>query len=112
MKKLIAMLFVVAGCRTTTTTSTATTPAVTTGNQTGAADPVSAVRGFVTAAKAQDLQAMGALWGDRTGSARGRFPRDEEEKREIIMARCLQNDRYDIIGDAPGTGGARTLAVN
>ena len=36
----------------------------------GAADPVSAVRGFLAAAKEPDLQAMGVLWGDSQGPAR------------------------------------------
>ena len=32
--------------------------------------------------------------------------------REIIMARCLRHDRYDVIGDAPGLGGGRTYAIS
>ena len=110
MKKLIAGLLLVAACRTTTV-ETSTTPAVR-GNQTGAPDAAGAVRGFLAAAKAQDLQAMGALFGDKDGTARDRIPREELEKREIIMASCLKHDRYDIVGDAPGTAGSRTMAVN
>jgi hypothetical protein len=82
------------------------------GNETGAVDGTSAVRGFLAAAKSQDLQGMGALFGDKDGTARDRIPRDELEKREIVMAGCLRHDRYDIIGDAPGTNGTRLIAVN
>lgn len=117
MKKLIASLLVlstVAACRSSSTaTRTVTTagPAVN-GNQTGGADAGSALRGFLAAAKQQDLQAMAALWGDHEGSARGRIPRETLEQREIIMASCLRHDRYDILGDAPATGGGRTFVVN
>jgi hypothetical protein len=114
MKKLIATVVLVAtatACRTTSTSSSSMGPA-TGGNQTGAPDATSALRGFLAAAKAQDLQGMGALFGDKDGTARDRIPRDELEKREIVMASCLKHDRYDIIGDAPGTNGARTMAIN
>jgi hypothetical protein len=80
-------------------------------NATGASDAAGAVRGFLAAAKAQDLQAMSMYFGNEDGPARDVLPRDELEKREIIMAGCLQHDRFEIIGDAPGTGGARVLAV-
>ena len=63
------------------------------------------------AAKAQNIQGISAYWGDKDGSARGRFPKAEEEQREIIMARCLRHDRYEVIGDAPAMGGGRTFAV-
>jgi hypothetical protein len=116
MKKLIASLLVLstaAACRSSTSTRTVTSAApVVNGNQTGAADPGAALRGFLAAAKQQDLQAMAALWGDRDGSARGRIPRVTLEQREIIMASCLRHDRYDILGDAPATGGGRTFVVN
>ena len=115
MKKLIVgvvVLTAVAGCRTSTN-SAAPTPATTTmvGAGTGAPDPASALRGFLDAAKAQNIQGISAYWGDKDGSARGRFPKAEEEQREIIMARCLRHDRYDVIGDAPAMGGGRTFAV-
>lgn len=111
MRKLIAVLVLVAACHTTRTTSTGMGP-VTNGNQTGAPDALSALRGFLAAAKQQDLQAMGALFGDRDGTARDRIPRDELEKREIVMASCLKHDRYDVIGDAPAAGGSRMMQVN
>jgi hypothetical protein len=113
MKKLIAAALLVSGlaaCRTTTTSSTAVAPAPA-GNQTGAPDPASALRGFLGAAKTPDLQAMSAYFGDRDGSARDRIPRDELEKRELIMASCLKYDRYDVVGDAPAQNGGRTFAV-
>jgi hypothetical protein len=66
----------------------------------------------MSAAKQQDLQALGAAWGDASGPAREAISREELEKRELIMIRCLRHDRYDIAGDAPNPGGSRVMVVN
>jgi hypothetical protein len=113
VKKLIATVVILASsaaCHSAPGPVAAPAPAAAS-NQTGAADPANAVRGFLAAAKGQDLQAMGMYFGNEEGPARDVLPREELEKREIIMAGCLQHDRFDIVGDAPGTGGARVLAV-
>jgi hypothetical protein len=115
VRKLIISLALLAACRssqpvTTTTTTPAPTPVV--GNETGAPDGLSAVRGFLAAAKSQDIQALGAMFGDQEGAARGRIPREELDKRALIMMRCLRHDRYEIAGDAPGLGGSRAVVVN
>jgi hypothetical protein len=113
VKKLITALSLifVAACRSTTTTTTTASP-VMNGDQTGAPDPSTAIRGFMTAAKAQDLQAMGALWGGPKGPARDQMDRGELEKRELIMMCYLKHDRFDIVGDAPNPGGVRAFAVS
>ena len=54
----------------------------------GAATPAAAVDAFLAAAKAEDLQAMSAVWGTPTGSVRDQIPRDELDKREIYIIRC------------------------
>jgi len=118
VKKLVAtlaLLALLAACHSTsTTTTTSATPAATpgTGSVSGATDALSAVKGFMAAAKQQDLQAIGGIWGDADGPARERFSREELEKRELIMMRCLRHDRYDIVGDAPNPGGARSIVVS
>ena len=116
MKKLIVGVVVMSSlvaCKSSSTTVN-TAPATTTmtGAGTGAADAASALRGFMDAARAQNIQGISAYWGDKDGTARGRFPKAEEEQREIIMARCLRHDRYDVIGDAPAVGGGRTFAIS
>src|SRR5215470_5812504 len=116
MKKLIVGVVVLSAsvaCRSTTTTTVNPTPATTSmvGSGTGAPDPASALRGFLDAAKAQNIQGISAYWGDKDGSARGRYPKTEEEQREIIMARCLRHERYEVIADAPAVGGGRTFAI-
>jgi len=117
MKKLIAGLALVGACHSSqpVTAPTAARPsraAAANDNEPGAVDAANAVRRFLDAAKEQDLQAMGGIFGDADGPARDRIPRDELEKRELFMARCLRHDRYDIVGDAPNPGGGRSLVVN
>lgn len=78
----------------------------------GAPDATSAVRGFMAAAKLQSMQALSMWWGDSQGATRDLIAKDELEKRELIMLRCLKHDRYDVVGDALGTGGTRDVIVN
>lgn len=110
MKKVIMSLLLLAACHRGATTST---PAVlpVAGSPSGAPDAVSALRGFMAAAKSTDLQALSAFWGDQDGAARDRLPRAELEKRELYMVQCLRHDRYEITGDTPAVGGGRTMVV-
>jgi len=91
MKKLIVSL-VLLGASTACTTQVVTSsgPVAAGSSSVGAPDAVSAVRGFLAAAKGPDLQAMGTLFGGAEGPVR---PSEELEKREVIMARCLRHDR-------------------
>jgi hypothetical protein len=70
-----------------------------------------ALRGFMAAAKQQDLQALSAYWGDKDGAARDRLPREELEKRELYMVRCLRHDSYDIVGNAMQVGAGLVMVV-
>jgi hypothetical protein len=87
-------------------------PAPANRNVTGGPDASGAVRAFMAAAKQQDLQALGAVWGNANGPARDAIGREELEKRELIMMRCLRHDRYDIAGEAPNPGGSLAMVVN
>ena len=60
----------------------------------GAPDATSAVRGFMAAAKVQSMQSLSMWWGDSQGATRDLIAKDELEKRELIMLRCLKHDRY------------------
>lgn len=113
MKKLIVSLLLV-GVSTACATRVVTVPGpVADGNGSGGApDAVGAVRGFLAAAKEPDLLAMGRLFGDAQGPAREALAREDLEKREVIMARCLRHDSYDIVTDAPNPGGGRNFVVN
>ena len=114
MKKVIMGLMLAGACGTSQQVVVSTSPMTAVASrpgQIGAADPATAVNGFMVAAKKTDLQAMAALWGDQTGLARDRFSSDELQKRELYVMRCLRHDTYNIIGEAPGFSGARAMVV-
>ena len=102
MKRAVALLVLVAvGCRTPG-------PG---GVQTGADRPRRAVELFLAAVNQQDIQAMSVVWGTEKGPARDQLPRQELERREIIMQQCFAHDRYRVIDELPGEGGSRMLRV-
>ena len=117
MRKLIATpvvaaLVALAACSSAPAPAPAPSPTSTAaGNQTGAANPAAAVRAYLLSAQTQDLQAMSGIWGSKDGPARATLPQDELEKRELINIRCLLHDTFDILSDAPTTGGKRAFAV-
>ena len=83
------------------------------GNTTGAADARGAVLSFLDAAKNQDLQALGAVWGSTEGSVRdtGAIPREEMEKRELVMLCYLTHDSHQILSEAPAANNERVIAA-
>lgn len=112
MKKVIAALALVAAChRSIATGPSPVSPSSSTPGQVGATDAGGAVRAFLAAAKSQDLQAMSVVWGTPAGPVRDQMPRDELEKRELILMKCLQHDSYEVITDSPATAGTRVIAV-
>ena len=112
MKKLIVSLLLVGASTACTKVITVPGPVAAANGSPGAPDAVSAVRGFLAAAKEPDLQTMGKLFGDAQGPAGQGIAREDLEKREVIMARCLRHDSYDIVTDAPNPGGGRNFVVN
>ena len=57
---------------------------------------------FVGAANSQDLQAMGAVWGDEKGAARDNMDRNELERRLIILQPCYAHDRAQVLDEQMG----------
>jgi hypothetical protein len=78
------------------------------GGATGAADPRAAVQAFLDAAKAQDLQALSAVWGSVNGPARNTIPRADLEKRELVMM-CFLHHETDSIGPQSAVAGNKLL---
>ena len=72
-------------------------------SMTGAPSPSNAATMFVSAANAQDLQAMGAVWGSEKGAARDNMDRNQLEQRLIILQPCYVHDRAQVINDRIGT---------
>ena len=77
----------------------------------GAVAPTQAASEFMNAVKAQDLQAMSAVWGDQRGAARDNMEQGELERRLLIMQGCYEHDRYQVLGEAPGPNGERIVRV-
>jgi hypothetical protein len=96
------------------TTNPAPQPAVAPpGNSTGGSDPRNAVLAFLDAGKNQDLQALSAAWGSTVGSVRdaGQIPRDELEKRELVMMCYLAHDSHQIVSDAQAPNAERVVVA-
>lgn len=114
--RLASITLVAAACATSPARSTnpAPQPAVApAGNVTGAADARNAVLAFLDAAKSQDLQALAATWGSSAGSVRdaGQIPREEMEKRELVMMCYLGHDSHTIISDAQAPNDERVVVA-
>lgn len=78
---------------------------------TGAPTPALAVERFLGSARAQDLQAMSAVWGTAKGPARDVVDRSQLEQRELIMMCYLTHDSYQVLSEGPAVGGKRSFAV-
>lgn len=69
---------------------------------TGAPTAREAATMFVGAAQAQDLQAMGAVWGTDKGAARDNMERDVLDRRLIILQPCYTHDRAQVLDEQIG----------
>ena len=107
-------VFALAACKAHPAPATGPQPvAAPPGSATGGADARSAVLAFLNAGKAQDLQALSAVWGTSEGSARSNnnMSRDEMEKRELIMMCYLDHETHQVLSDAPSANNERVVAV-
>lgn len=77
----------------------------------GAESAEAALTSFLSAAKAQDLHAMAAVWGDSKGPAADKFDRLELQKRELIMMKLLCQDSARVITRSPGIESSVVLRV-
>jgi hypothetical protein len=79
------------------------------GDLSGAPTARGAVERFLAAVRAQDLQAMGVVWGSKAGPARETIPREELEKREVILTQCLANDSAKFLDENAVPDGNRQV---
>ena len=97
MRRLTLLLAVAVSCRS-----------VPAGPLTGAESQRAAVELFLAAARAQDIQAMSAVWGDEKGMTRDRVDRNELETRSIDLI-CLLKHDSEKIGEPQQASGNRFL---
>ena len=90
------------------TTSSNNNPPSSDLGMTGGGDARAAVQAFLVAGKAQDLQALSAVWGNNQGPLRNQISHDELEKRELIMMCFLKHDT-DSIGGPSAAAGSRIV---
>jgi len=97
VRRIVALvvLVVLASCRT----------APLGGPEPGARSSEAAVTQFLAAARAQDLQAMSAMWGNSESLVRDRADRQELERRLIVMTCHLKHDESRIGPSRRGEGG-------
>ena len=88
MKRIVLALALLSTCRSAPREGTETT---------GAPSPRAAVDRLLSAIRAQDLQALGAVWGDKRGAARDIMPRDEYDKRVIVMQCFFSHDQARVL---------------
>lgn len=77
----------------------------------GASTARGAVSNFLSAVRAQDLQAMSISWGTPKGPARDVVDPKQIEKRELVMICYLNHDRYDVQSEAPAENGGRVFHI-
>ena len=118
MRKLLLLgLLFASACKSHTVEVpvTAPAPAPVSGGSglAGAASPRLAVDAFLGAVRAQDLQAMSGVWGDKNGPVRDAkvMSREDMEQRELYLIRCLKHDSFRVLGDSPAVDGERIMRV-
>lgn len=81
------------------------------GVQPGAGSSQEAVVQFLDAARAQDMQAMSAVWGNAERPTREIVERKELEQRLLLMMCVLRHDESRLGLPQPGEGGRQIFAV-
>jgi hypothetical protein len=78
----------------------------------GAESPRAAVDRYLSAARAQDLQALGVVWGDEKGPTRDHIPRTQLDQLELIQLCLLKHDQARIGDPVASVGGRFTMQVD
>jgi hypothetical protein len=102
VKRIALLLVLAAACRTV---------AVRDPSLTGAGTPRASIERFLAAGSAQDIQALGAVWGDEKGPVRDHMDRSQVETRLLIMIPCLRHDNATISQPSNGERGRQNFSV-
>ncbi|MFM8910164.1 MAG: hypothetical protein ACKOH8_06260 [Gemmatimonadota bacterium] len=103
MRRLVTLLTMVwlAGC--------ASAPA---GPVAGAESADAAVRGFLAAARGNDMRGLAAVWGNAESPVRDRAKSAEVEQRAMIIICHLRHDQATLGMPQTGQGGRRLIPVD
>jgi hypothetical protein len=102
LKRIALLIVLAAACRTVAVPDTAST---------GGSTPRSAVERYVAGARAQDIQAIGAIYGNDKGPRREQDPRALLERQLLIQLHCLRHEKSTISEPARGEGGRQVFTV-
>jgi hypothetical protein len=113
VKKLIGLglLLLVACQRKVEVSSPSPSSSAAATGQPGAATTNAAIAAFMTAAKSEDLQAIGNYWGTTSGPAREQMSRSEFEMRAFYIAKCVRHDSYQVLSESGAANGQRVASV-
>ena len=89
-----------------------TVPVRGTSAMTGGATPRDAIDRFLAGARAQDIQALGAVFGNDQGPLREHADRAMVERQLLIQAQCLRHDKSVVSGPVRGPGGSELFTVD
>jgi hypothetical protein len=104
--KRIALLLVLAAA------ACQTVPVREASTMTGGANARDAVDRFLAGARSQDIQALGAVFGNDQGPLREHADRGMVERQLLIQLQCLRHDKAVISAPTGGAGGAQIFTVD
>jgi hypothetical protein len=81
------------------------------GTFTGGATPRAAVERYLAGAYAQDMQAVGAVFGNDKGPAREQYPRATLETQFLVQLSCFRSGKATISGPTIGERGSQIFSV-
>jgi hypothetical protein len=102
VKRIALLLVLAAACRTVGVPDTALT---------GGPNPRGAVDRFLAGARAQDIQAIGAVFGNDKGPLREHGDRATVERQLLIQLQCLRHDKAMVSEPSRGEGGRQIFTV-
>jgi hypothetical protein len=99
---LLVLVTVFSSCKTVVVHDT---------TQTGGVNPRDAVDRFLAGARAQDLQAIGAVFGNEQGPMRDHSDRAIIERQLLIQLQCARHDKATVSEPVRGEGGRQVFVV-
>ena len=116
MRKIVLLGLVslaAAACHSSTNEEPRTAPTPVSAAASVGATPRSALDAFMSAVRAQDLQAMSLAWGDKNGPVRDSktIGRQEMEQREVYLMHCFRHDSFKVLSETSALDGERQMQV-